>query len=1021
MSLISNDEIRIADESFSSGMKAFRSHNYARSLEFFALALNLYDKHELPEKIGRTLYYKGLALQSLRRFIDSIETLEQATSVLQRVENPAFLIRAYKKLGIMYSHQRNYNVALIYFSEAISLRNDREPASKFWIDIFESAGQNAQKTRNYLQAIQYYRQTVIMCEKLHKTFISAKNYQRIGNLYENLEDLTNYIKYTQKATQKFLKMGKWKEYILLKIQIGYKLNDLKQFEETRQEMTQLLSSAENYLSIPQKGVIYRIMGYSYSIENSYELAIRNLLKALEYDKKSENKWALGDDCRLIGKCLYLESNHKDALTWFQKSLEFFFQTGAKKQISILYLELGRSYKRLSLFDEAIENIQAGLAICEATENLKGSLNLKLELGHIKFTQGKMEEFYNIYHDAKPLIDKFKYKLGEGLYHHRMGMYHYFFGRYREGIYHNILSLEINIPRADFDRISYATNLSQLAEGYLNIGRIELACQLFHESLELNTAINYRTGIAWQNFHLGKLYSQQEEYQKALPFLKKSIELSEQIDSLQVLFYPVLELGKLFSLIGADLDVLHYYQQALDIAFSLNADNDFAVEKGLVNQYIGEFFLKKQDFENARVYFYQAILEYTQFMHSLEQGKNMVNFAKNLTYITQFLNKIEDQINQETLFTETSLILDRSASHRQNALILNFPHIQSTREINPQISPERLLSEVLGVRHMVDNLTTQIQGEHQYNQRNFNEIQTKIDAYTKQVDQTNIQTQQFQTETRELLKNNLDLTSENNYLLHHYSSQIHTFFELFQTKKQEIESILDTDEKIQLLSHELNQFSQQFLPLIKNKVELQQTIPINQWERLESESQDKLVMGVLLFEIIQKSSFTDFSPAILQLCIALENEIYIKIFRKFTFLIYHTYVKKGKLRAFVQSDLKEKSTKKFANTLIYNLETRKFKPDKVTYPMGTMLFVLRQLHNIKILQNSPLLTLFQSFLDSEISSFPLDLINKMTYIKNNYRNDCAHEAKVLFSSGDKCFECIMPVFDRFLLLFELETE
>ncbi len=223
---------------------------------------------------------------------------------------------------------------------------------------------------------------------------------------------------------------------------------------------------------------------------------------------------------------------------------------------------------------------------------------------------------------------------------------------------------------------------------------------------------------------------------------------------------------------------------------------------------------------------------------------------------------------------------------------------------------------------------------------------------------------------------------------------------------------DLEQKITLMTSKLSKLDIQREEL-EDYYALSQSLYSN-WDELDVLTKEFIPLAEYLYSKLQKYDKADYSPVILELCRAIENEFLLKIFRKYTLDLV---ARKGdKLDNFLATDrasydLKDK-TGQFVKTV--SKAARTHKPE---YTLGHMNTILSITGESQIVAKSPLLKDFVSYLkdNTEVNNL-LDskYIKKINDIVNKYRNPSAHPE---FMSIDKANECreIMP--DRLDYLME----
>ncbi len=223
---------------------------------------------------------------------------------------------------------------------------------------------------------------------------------------------------------------------------------------------------------------------------------------------------------------------------------------------------------------------------------------------------------------------------------------------------------------------------------------------------------------------------------------------------------------------------------------------------------------------------------------------------------------------------------------------------------------------------------------------------------------------------------------------------------------------DLEQKITLMTSKLSKLDIQGEEL-EDYYALSQSLYSN-WDELDALTKKFIPLAEFLYSKLQKYDKPDYSPVILELCRAIENEFLLKIFRKYTLDLVGR--KGANLDTFLATDrasfeLKDK-TGQFVKAVSKAARTRK--PE---YTLGQMNTILSITGDSQIVAKSPLLKDFVDYLkeNTEVNNL-LDskYIKKINDIVSKYRNPSAHPE---FMSIEKVNECreIMP--DRLDYLME----
>lgn len=179
-----------------------------------------------------------------------------------------------------------------------------------------------------------------------------------------------------------------------------------------------------------------------------------------------------------------------------------------------------------------------------------------------------------------------------------------------------------------------------------------------------------------------------------------------------------------------------------------------------------------------------------------------------------------------------------------------------------------------------------------------------------------------------------------------------------------------------------------------------------WEEFDSLTKQFIPLAEYLYSKLQKYEKTDYSPVILELCRAIENEFLIKIFRKYTLDLVSR--KEGKIDDFLMVDRASYELKDKTGQFV-KVVSKASKNKKPEYTLGQMNTILSFVGDSSLVKKSPLLKDFQEYLKKNTEAKRLLDINytkKINDIVNKYRNPSAHPEFMTMEKANECRE-IMP--------------
>ncbi len=248
----------------------------------------------------------------------------------------------------------------------------------------------------------------------------------------------------------------------------------------------------------------------------------------------------------------------------------------------------------------------------------------------------------------------------------------------------------------------------------------------------------------------------------------------------------------------------------------------------------------------------------------------------------------------------------------------------------------------------------------------------------------------------------------------------TFISSFDAFKKETR---DVEEKLLLIASKLTEVENN---IVSNDYELYTEICRRNyygWEEYEELTKKFLPVSEILYSRLQDpaiaSNNVDFSPVVIELCRAIENEFLLKIFKKYVreftktcsdskaFEDFYSPDSSSKIKVLVND--RERTigfvTKTLANVIRSTIKYPDYEP---RFTLGDMHFILNSLVCEERINNSVLLQNLKEFIEKYFDCKLLndDYISNISRLVNNYRNPAAHPEYVSQEVAEECKE-FMP--------------
>ncbi|MBU1936485.1 tetratricopeptide repeat protein [bacterium] len=184
--------------------------------------------------------------------------------------------------------------------------------------------------------------------------------------------------------------------------------------------------------------------------------------------------------------------------------------------------LGNRFEARGDWDNALREYNAGLEILKESEDLKGLIGIRHQIGVVYIQKGDwdaaLKEYKAIMKMCKNLNDQYRI----AAVRHQIGVVYHHRGDWDEALQEYRISLEAFKKLGNQQGIA----ISNLRIGMLYQDKKDLVAALreYRASLEISNKIGYKRGIAETNEALGSLFTQMKQFEKALDHTLIALQL-----------------------------------------------------------------------------------------------------------------------------------------------------------------------------------------------------------------------------------------------------------------------------------------------------------------------------------------------------------------------------------------------------------------------------------------------------------------------------------------------------------------
>lgn len=499
---------------------------------------------ELEIKDDEILLYKARALMNLDKFEEGYDILVN----LKESDNDDVRCKAYYEIGVVEYDRGNYDEALSNVNRAIEINSD-------CIENYYLRGAIFTEKGLYDSAIESYQYSIE--NDGNKEFI----YHQLGNLYKRMEDTDKAIEYFQKVLdindenlyangelaeiyQKKQDEDKALYYINEQLQVNPSdYHHIKRglIYARRGMMKEAKADYDNAIEInPENFYAYNNIGYLYQERGDFKTAIKYYKKSiscigdymflLAYNNIADSYMYLKDYEMALhyldegikrmsnhqsllyskGKLLRVMHRYNEAITVFKEGCSMSSYKGEYySEIAYTYLWMKDNRKAVKWYKKALMiNNRDHSAICSIGDIYKKMKKYrKAKKYYSKLFEIGEDRVYYIY-----LADLYKAmnKLDEAKKYY-----------------------EEAIKKCEDDEIEEAKMFSEIGYCYKQLGNMDEAIKYLNKSIEVNPCNECKGRGCHSSYNrLGEIYEVQEDYELALKYYKKALDIEGDIEYLE---------------------------------------------------------------------------------------------------------------------------------------------------------------------------------------------------------------------------------------------------------------------------------------------------------------------------------------------------------------------------------------------------------------------------------------------------------------------------------------------------------
>jgi signal transduction histidine kinase len=361
------DSLQVADACVSMGEDYAWLQNLTSSKLFLDRAMRIYkEKGERPGQVN--VYNKyGLIYRFRGDYPEAINQYETAIKLAEEIGDIALINKNKLSLGIIYKYQENWPKALEIFLQTVPYY-EQTANLEILVPLDNCVGNLFFYQKDYSEALSHLNSALDGCRTLGMEMDAAANLTGIGQVYRELGQYNEALRYEFQALQIISAQGNRKEIGWANLEVGYTYSASGHMQEANEYFSLALEISGEVQDIELKSASLLAIGKTMIglAENNnsgqsaelYESAKNYLNQSLDLLLGIGNKQHLTDNYMLLFKADSATGNLSSALYNYKKFTFYkdnINNVANEKEIARLQYEFLRQQKEKEITDLTLEN------------------------------------------------------------------------------------------------------------------------------------------------------------------------------------------------------------------------------------------------------------------------------------------------------------------------------------------------------------------------------------------------------------------------------------------------------------------------------------------------------------------------------------------------------------------------------------------------------------------------------------------------------------------------------------------
>jgi len=320
--------------------------------------------------------------------------------------------------------------------------------------------------------------------------------------------------------------------------------------------------------------VYNILGVVYRNLSNYLKALEYYNKALLINEEIGNKVGIASNLGNIGIVYEKLSDYHNALQYYSNALQIQEEIGNNVGIANNLGNIGVVYYSLSDYSKAIEYYEKALHINEKIGNKDGIAKNLGNIGLVYWNLSDYPKALEYYSKAFQIHEEIGNKGGIASNLGNIGLVYNSLSDYPKALEYYSKALHIDEELGKKEGI--AKNLGNIGLVYRNLSDYPKALEYYKKALFIQEGIGNKVGVAANLGNIGYVYTTKEstyyDAKKAEEYLQKTLLLAEEIDAKEIIIAVYEQLHTLRSNEQQFEEALSFYKKKVEINKEIQSED-----------------------------------------------------------------------------------------------------------------------------------------------------------------------------------------------------------------------------------------------------------------------------------------------------------------------------------------------------------------------------------------------------------------------------------------------------------------